>query len=129
MFSQTNPFWLWMGLQIDDRAADRGEAVVKVTIRPEFLQHQRMVHGGVVSALVDSAGAWAFFLSHQEGVRTINLAVQYLNPVAADTLELEAHAMIVRVGGRVVFADVEVLGGSRLTVARGQVIYSRARKP
>lgn len=125
-FHEDNPFWSWMGFRIDEEAAQRGQARVCVPVRPELLQHQGLVHGGVTSALIDSAGAWAFALSHQEPLRTINLAVQYLDPVVPETPELAAEARIVRAGRRIVIAAVSVYGLDRSLVADGQAIYSRA---
>lgn len=125
-FLKDNPFWQWMGFRIDEASADQGRAVVTAVMRPEFLQHQYMVHGGVMSSLIDSVGAWAFALKYQESVRTINLSVQYLSPVEAGFSSLEAEAQIVRAGRRIIIAEAAVRSPSGIEVARGQVIYSRA---
>jgi uncharacterized protein (TIGR00369 family) len=128
-FQHENPFWAWMGFKIDEDAAAVGQAVVRVRIRSEFLQHQRLIHGGVMSALIDSCGAWAFALRHRESLRTINLAVQYLDPTPRDAEELVAQGVLVRAGRRIVVTDVTVSAGHDQMVARGQVLYSRASKP
>lgn len=128
-FRDLNPYWQWMGFSIEEYLAKQGRAVVKVAVRPEFLQHQGLIHGGVLSALIDSAGAWGFGITHGESLRTINLAVQYLMPCVAETKELQAEASMVRVGRRIVVAEVTVSGWSNDIVAQGQVIYSRARSP
>lgn len=128
-FEDANPFWQWMGIHIDEEAAAQGDAVVQALVRPEFAQHQGIVHGGVVSALIDSAGAWAFSLKYGEAVRTINLSVQYLTPIPPDSGRVVASGTIVRAGKRIVVADVEVSTPSGGMAARGQVIYSRARRP
>lgn len=128
-FQHENPFWAWMGFTIDEHAMALGNAVVRVKIRPEFLQHQRLIHGGVMSALVDSCGAWAFAMNHEESLRTINLAVQYLDPTPPDAEELVARGTLVRAGRRIVVADVSVSAGHEEMVARGQVLYSRASSP
>ncbi|NMP21114.1 PaaI family thioesterase [Sulfobacillus harzensis] len=127
-FHEENPYWQWMGFQADEVAASKGMARVRVAIRPEFYQHQGFVHGGVLSALIDSAGAWAFILTHGEGLRTINLAVQYLSPVGPGAGELVADGKLVRVGRRIVIVAVDVIATDETPVATGQVIYSRARK-
>lgn len=127
-FQDENPFWRWMGFTIDAAAAQNHQAVVRVRVRDEFFQHQQLVHGGVLSALIDSAGAWAFALAYEEGVRTITLSVQYLNPVGRDCEELQAHARIVTAGHRIVHSEVEVYAAPAHCVARGQVIYTRARR-
>lgn len=55
-FTNANPFWPFLGLGIDDIKAQGGEAWVKLAMRPDLFQHQGVVHGGVVSALIDSEG-------------------------------------------------------------------------
>lgn len=124
-FRRENAFWQWMGFTIDAEAAREGIAVVTAAVRTEFFQHQGVVHGGVLSALIDSAGAWAFALTHEESLRTINLAVQYLSPVPPQTFRLSAQGTVVRAGKRIVIADVLVSRDGAEEVARGQVIYSR----
>ncbi len=124
-FRRENAFWQWMGFTIDAEAARAGNAVVTVDVRAEFFQHQGVVHGGVLSALIDSAGAWAFALDHEESLRTINLAVQYLSPVPPKASRLAAQGTVVRAGKRIVIADVLVWRDSMEEVARGQVLYSR----
>ena len=124
-FRKENAFWQWMGFAIDRDAAADGRAVVRASVRPEFFQHQGVVHGGVLSALIDSAGAWAFALTHEESLRTINLSVQYLSPVPPQASSMAAAGTVVRVGKRIVIADVLVSRDDAVDVARGQVIYSR----
>ncbi|MCL5115787.1 MAG: PaaI family thioesterase [Firmicutes bacterium] len=125
-FLKDNPFWQWMGFAIDTDAAAEGKAVVTVPVRPEFRQHQGLVHGGVMSALIDSAGAWGFALTHQEALRTINMSVQYLSPVVPETPQLRAEATVIRAGRRIVIVEVRVWGMADVLAAQGQVIYSRA---
>lgn len=128
-FRRENAFWQWMGFTIDAEAARAGNAVVAVDVRAEFFQHQGVVHGGVLSALIDSAGAWAFALDHEESLKTINLAVQYLSPVPPNASRLAAQGTVVRAGKRIVIADVLVWRDSMEEVARGQVLYSRNPAP
>lgn len=125
-FAEENPFWQWLGMAVDEAAMAEGVARVNLPLREELYQYQGLIHGGVLSALIDSAGAWAFALKYQEPLRTINLSVQYLEGVSRQMNDLGAEGAIVRVGGRIVIAEVVVHSGADREVARGQIIYSRA---
>ncbi|MER5428074.1 PaaI family thioesterase [Streptomyces sp. NPDC002588] len=87
--------------------------------------HEDVFHGGVVSALIDTAGAGAVIAGHDftNGSRlsTVSLSVQFLAP--ARGAEAVAHARCVRRGRRVHFADVDVLTEGRVC-ARGQVVVT-----
>ncbi|MET7650104.1 MULTISPECIES: PaaI family thioesterase [unclassified Streptomyces] len=87
--------------------------------------HEGIFHGGVISALIDTAGAGAVVAGHdfQKGSRvsTVSMSVQYLAP--AEGREAVAHARCVRRGRRLHFADVDVLTDGRLC-ARGQVVVT-----
>ncbi|MEU1271854.1 PaaI family thioesterase [Streptomyces sp. NPDC005799] len=87
--------------------------------------HEDVFHGGVISALIDTAGAGAVIAGHDftHGSRlsTVSMSVQYLAPARGQ--EAVAHARCVRRGRRLHFADVDVLTDGRLC-ARGQVVVS-----
>lgn len=87
--------------------------------------HEGLFHGGVVSALIDTAGAGAVIAGHDftKGSRlsTVSMSVQYLAP--AEGREAVAYARCVRRGGRLHFADVEVLTDGRIC-ARGQLVVT-----
>lgn len=91
----------------------------------ELSAHEGVFHGGVISALIDTAGAGAVIAGHDfsKGSRlsTVSMSVQYLAP--ARGAEAVAHARCVRRGGRVHFADVDVIADGRVC-ARGQVVVT-----
>ncbi|WP_406440839.1 PaaI family thioesterase [Streptomyces sp. NBC_01613] len=87
--------------------------------------HEGLFHGGVVSALIDTAGAGAVIAGHDftKGSRlsTVSMSVQYLAP--ARGREAVAYARCVRRGRRLHFADVDVMTDGRIC-ARGQVVVT-----
>jgi uncharacterized protein (TIGR00369 family) len=102
------------------------EAVEIVLPYAESLSaHEDVFHGGVISALIDTAGAGAVIAGHDftKGSRlsTVSMSVQYLAP--ARGREAVAYARCVRRGRRLHFADVDVLTDGRIC-ARGQVVVS-----
>ncbi|MET7924370.1 PaaI family thioesterase [Streptomyces sp. NPDC005349] len=92
--------------------------------------HDGVFHGGVISALIDTAGGAAVMAGHDfaKGSRlsTVSLSVQYLLPAVGT--EVVAHARCVRRGGRIHFSEVEVLRTDGQACARGQVVVSISGK-
>ncbi|MCX2934426.1 PaaI family thioesterase [Mycobacterium sp. CVI_P3] len=107
-----------------------------VTWRPDLVEirlpyseqlsaHDGVFHGGVVAALVDTAGVGAVMAGHDyaKGSRssTVSLALNYLSVAAGD---LTARGHCVKRGGRIHFSEVVVLRGDGQPCARGQVAVS-----
>lgn len=120
-----NPFWEHMGFTLESLEHEVGRARMSFDVGPQHLQWQKILHGGVLSSLVDSCGAMAFFALTGEAVRTIHLAIQYLAPVHEG--HVQASGRVVRAGGRVVVTSVEVTNAEGDLVAEGHILYSRAR--
>jgi uncharacterized protein (TIGR00369 family) len=113
-------------LGIRGESVGSGRAVLLLPVREEFLGDVRRpaLHGGVVSALIDTAGgiaAWSA-LAHGEGVSTVDLMVDFLEPgrVAGP---LRAEAELVRKGNRVCHVRVRVTQDGVL-VAEGRGVYN-----
>ncbi|MFE7840472.1 PaaI family thioesterase [Streptomyces sp. NPDC057474] len=102
------------------------EAVEIVLPYTESLSaHEDVFHGGVISALIDTAGSGAVIAGHDftKGSRlsTVSMSVQYLAPARGH--EAVAYARCVRRGHRLHFADVDVMTDGRVC-ARGQVVVT-----
>jgi uncharacterized protein (TIGR00369 family) len=103
-----------------------GRAVVMLPVRAELVGDPRRpaLHGGVVSALIDTAGgaaAWSA-LAPGESVSTVDLRVDYLEPAGlADALRAEAE--LVRKGNRVCHVRVACTQAGVL-VAEGRGVYN-----
>jgi uncharacterized protein (TIGR00369 family) len=85
--------------------------------------HTGVFHGGVISALIDTAGTGAVMAGHDfnKGSRlsTLALAVQYLS--AAPGEDVVAFARCTRRGSLVHYADVIVRSKSGKDIAQGLV--------
>jgi uncharacterized protein (TIGR00369 family) len=77
-----------------------------------------LVHGGLVSTLLDSVTACAVHstLAAGQGYTSLDLSVSYLRPVTADSGTLTARGWVTRRGRRASFAQGEV------TTADGKVV-------
>ena len=121
------PFNRLLGIQ--GESASAGACVLVLPVRPEFLGDFRRpaLHGGVVSALIDTAGgvaAWST-LGPDESVSTVDLTVDFLEP-AGLAAPLRAAAQLVRKGNRVCHVRVAVTQDGKL-VAEG--VYNIHKRP
>lgn len=75
-----------LGLQF--AAAEQGKATLVLLFKPELVGHPltRVLHGGVVTSLADTAGALSIYtlLTAPESVVTLDLRIDYLRPAEAD---------------------------------------------
>ena len=107
IFERT-PINQYLGFRME--VCEPGEAVLSMEPREEFLQEGGTVHGGIVSALADSAAAYSFVPSLTEGERLtgVEYKVNFLEPALADGGLLLARASVLRRGRRLGTTEVSV---------------------
>jgi uncharacterized protein (TIGR00369 family) len=123
------PFNRLLGIQ--GESASAGACVLVLPVRAEFVGDFRRpaLHGGVVSALIDTAGgvaAWST-LGPDESVSTVDLTVDFLEPSGL-AAPLRAAAQLVRKGNRVCHVRVAVTQDGKL-VAEGRGVYNIHKRP
>jgi uncharacterized protein (TIGR00369 family) len=79
--------------------AGGGRAVIEVPYREELTQQNGYFHGGVVTAIADTASGYAAFttMPSDASVLTVEFKINLTNPAAGDRLRAEA---VVRKAGR-----------------------------
>lgn len=128
VMEQFSPFNRLLGIHGESVEAGRG--VLVLPVRPEFVGDPRRpaLHGGVLSALIDSAGglaAWSSLSSH-ESVSTVDLRVDFIAPAGLGA-PLRAEAELVRKGNRLCHVRVSVTQDGAL-VAEGRGVYNIHRR-
>ena len=107
-----------------------GACTLTLPYKPELSRGDNLIHGGVIAALIDKAGTAAAWSYEDIGAgargATVALNVNYL--AGADRCELTANGHVVRRGGSITVADVEVLNPAGELVARGTVTYKLSLK-
>ncbi|WP_028455612.1 PaaI family thioesterase [Chitinilyticum litopenaei] len=99
-FERVSPWFMAMphcralGLQL--RAASRGRVVLALPFREALIGNPltRVLHGGVVTSLIDTSSAASIFtlLDAVESLATLDLRIDYLRPARPDaTLYCEAE--------------------------------------
>ncbi|MBI3451533.1 MAG: PaaI family thioesterase [Rhodospirillales bacterium] len=106
----------------------QGEATLSLTVGPRHLNRNGVVHGGVLTTLIDAAGGYAgCYCPHPNRVRrtaTVSLATQFIAP--GRNGEIVARARVRGGGRRIFISSVEVLdaGGKLLALGEGVYRYS-----
>lgn len=111
-----------LGFRVVSRTAEA--AVVAMEPRPDFLQAGGVVHGGVLSALADSAAVLALHVHGESpaALTSIDFKMSFLRPVHLEGGGVEARAGVVRRGRRVGVCEVAVTQAGVLA-AQGLFTY------
>lgn len=110
-----DPFSKLLGMRVE--SVEEDFARVALPFRGELTQPRGTMHGGALASLADSAMAIALLASvgHEKSIVTIEMKINYLEPVAEGTAVAECR--ITHRGKRTAFGDIDIRVGDRL-VAR-----------
>jgi uncharacterized protein (TIGR00369 family) len=117
-----------LGLEI--AAVEHGRLVLEMESGPEFANPMGTLHGGIITALADSAMglAYASTLGEAESFTTLELKINFLKPVWSGRLTAEAR---LKKGGStvgLVECDVRDAGGSLVAYAVSTCMTLRGEK-
>lgn len=120
-----------LGLQY--LSASRGKATLVLPFQPDWIGNPltRVLHGGVVTTLADSAGALAIYtlLTEPESVATLDLRIDYLCPGLAD-LPLYCQAECYRLTSQIAFTrSILYQQDTDTPVAHAVATYMRSAAP
>ena len=124
------PFNRLLGMEID--GLQDGFASMSVPFQESLIGDARRpaIHGGVISALLDTCGGAAMFtrVGIEDTLSTVDLRVDYLQPGRAETIFAEAR--VLRMGNRVGVADIVAYqaGGRDAPIAIGRGVYNIIRR-
>ena len=120
---QPGPFSAHLGFRLIE--ADGSVAVMEATPGPDHVNGGGIVHGGYLSALLDSTTGWAVHAALPAGVVAphTTLSIQYLRP-AVEGKTLVCTGRCVRAGRRVAAAQAEITQDGVL-IAQGMTGHSR----
>ena len=104
--------------------AARGRAVFRMPVLELHKQIHRVVHGGVLAMLADTAGGFAAFLAAPVGSRvvTIEMKINFLE--AVEHGEVKADARVLRQGRSTSVVDCEVTDGDRRLVSKALMTFA-----
>lgn len=118
-------YWGHLGIEFLD--VSPGTCRARIALSDNHFNYNDVVHGGVISGLIDSAAGTAVRATRTSAEiaerphATSDLHVQYL--AGASGSELVAEARLIKAGRTAIFTDVEVFDDRRRLVARGSVTF------
>jgi uncharacterized protein (TIGR00369 family) len=103
--------------------AERGRAVFRMRVLELHKQIHRVVHGGVLASLADTAGGFAAFLAAppRSRVLTIELKINFLEGVEHG--EIEADARVLRQGKSTSVVDCDVTDQDNRLVSKALMTF------
>ncbi|MBP7736803.1 MAG: PaaI family thioesterase [Spirochaetes bacterium] len=105
---------------------EKGHARGEIDIRPELLNPNRILHGGVFGTLADTVAIFGcIFVYEVASVTTVNLAVSYLR--AAKSGKISAAARMLSQGKSISHWQVDMTDGEGRLLAVASVSYSIKR--
>jgi len=96
---------------------------VSCTLRPEYVNSQGVLHGGVIASIADEA-AWHAMLHAYQGrhnATTSELKVNYLRPIPMSKVLARAYAL--RAGKTLFVSRVDIFDAEKRLAAVGIVTY------
>jgi len=88
--------------------AEPGRVLLRFRVQQHHLQVHRVVHGGVMATLADTAGGLATYMSVAPGTRvaTVEMKINFLEPIERGTVT--ADARVIRCGRHFSVVDCDV---------------------
>jgi uncharacterized protein (TIGR00369 family) len=119
-----NPATNLLGFELESVA--HGHAVLRMGVRTQHRQMHGVVHGGILAALADTAGAIAAFTTVPEGtaIATVELKINYLEAVVEGNVTAEAR--VLRAGRNFVVAECEIFDEEGNLAAKAIMTFGAA---
>lgn len=107
-------------------AIDQGWAVMRLKAGTHHKQIHGVVHGGILAALADTVGAMASYTVVPKGtaIATIEMKINYLEPVPVGSVRAEAH--VLRAGRNFVVTECDVFSPAGKLAAKALITYGAA---
>jgi len=124
------PFMQFLGMRFD--SLEDGRALLRIPFRPELIGNPELpaLHGGVISALLDTCGGAAVWtrIGEHDRVSTVDLRVDYLRPGRPE--DLLGQARVIRAGNRVAVTELRAFqpGSPDEPIAVGTGVYNIHRR-
>jgi len=121
----TGRYWGHLGIEFTDVSPGRCRA--RISLTDNHFNYNDVVHGGVISGLIDSAAGTAVRATRtaaeiaERPHATSDLHVTYL--AGASGSELVAEGRVIKAGRTAIFTEVEVFDDRQRLIARGSVTF------
>jgi uncharacterized protein (TIGR00369 family) len=111
----------WMSLTVV--AAATGKIRLAAPWRDEFISNpdHRFVHGGILAALLDTAGSYAVATLLGRPAQTVDKRVDFLRPGFESEMIVEAN--VIHFGRTLATTDASVLNAKNQLLATGRMVF------
>jgi uncharacterized protein (TIGR00369 family) len=118
------PFGRHLGMELVD--AGEGRARLVMHYQDENSTAAKALHGGAISALIDTTGAMAAWTTAEIATpkyfgSTVGINVNYLSGAIGE--DVFAEGTVLKRGKEIVYTDVRVTNGAGKLLAQGSVTY------
>ncbi|MHB8612642.1 MAG: PaaI family thioesterase [Candidatus Dormibacteraceae bacterium] len=122
-----SPAWSWFGFRLVD--VGEGTAMVEMKTTERMANHSGFVHGGIISALADSAMGRSLRTLKPGVARamSIDLKLNFIN-VAKIGEDLNAEGKVVHAGRRTAVTECRVAGKDGRLVATASATFAITRE-
>ena len=105
-------------------AAEAGRAVLRMRVVAKHKQTHRVVHGGILAALADTAGGMASYTVVPRGTRvaTVEMKINFLEPVDRGTIVAEAR--VLRKGRNFIVVDCDIRDSQNRLAAKALMTFA-----
>ncbi len=113
-------------LGFDLESVSLGHAVLRMDARARHKQLNGVVHGGILAAMADTAGAIAAYTTVPKGtaLATIELKINYLEAVPGG--RIRADARVLRTGRNFVVTECEIFDQKGVLAAKALLTFGAA---
>ncbi|MDQ6720014.1 MAG: PaaI family thioesterase [Candidatus Dormibacteraeota bacterium] len=121
-----SPAWSWLGFRLVD--ASDGTAAVEMTPTPDMANHSGFVHGGIISALADTAMGRSLRTLRPGVTRAMSFDLK-LSFIGAAKIgeDLRAEGKVVHAGRRTVVTECRVEDKDGRLVATASATFAVTR--
>ncbi|MFW9903704.1 MAG: PaaI family thioesterase [Candidatus Thorarchaeota archaeon] len=115
----SSPFFKFMGIKLNEFRF--GDAFLELEIKKEHIQLHGVVHGGVLAAMIDAAGALAAVtqIEGPKSATTIEMKINYLS--SAKKGKLFAHGHCIKLGKTIGVSEATISDINNKIIAYGIV--------
>ncbi|MFX1517282.1 MAG: PaaI family thioesterase [Promethearchaeota archaeon] len=115
----SSPFFNLLGIKLNEFTY--GEAFLELEIKKEHIQIHGVVHGGVLAAMIDAAGALATVtqIEGPNSATTIEMKINYL--ASAKKGKLFAHGHCIKLGKTIGVSEATITDVNKKKIAHGIV--------
>jgi len=107
----------WLQLTLEH--IEKGAATISLVLRKEMTNPYGMIHGGMMSLVMDETIGWAIVsLDADHHYTSLNLNVDFLYAIKEGD-RLTSHAKIVRQGKKIIYAECSVYDSKGNLAGRG----------